>query len=725
MFDADRPITSADQDRLGRTVFAKYLARCILDHKNVESLVIGLYGGWGDGKTSVINLVLQELRFAASNMFDDEKPIILNFSPWSYSGQGQLVYSFFRRLSSELRRTEFLEHRERIIHLLELYVSFFTHKPVPHSLRPKQSFWRKIFKRHELRQETYGWESGRDLTQVKAELNDLLCHQKHKIIIFIDNISRLDPIEVQQIFQIVKSMGDYANTVYLLAMDKPQIIRAINATQGEGGEKYLEKLVQLPFEIPPISSQDLENILIDRLNKIIEEVPTELWDKNYWSDLYYSTIKYFFQNVRDITRYVNTLGFSYVHVKDVINPVDFFAITVLEVFVPNVYYGVRDNKDLFTDLMSDVYRLDAHKIEEDRVRCDEILDRTQKVSREMLTQFLLHLFPRLRSLYKPNIPFYHSEILARKDKRICSPDLFDVYFRLSMPRGLIPESEMAAILNMVNDKKSFSLALLRLNQDDKIIKFLDLLDSTSVINIPTEYIGNVIDALIDGGDLFPMGENTLVSFNTPMRIHRIIHQLLSRFETSEERFERLRDAIKEATNSIYIIVHELNVQKEKFDQTEDTMVPLSDQDFTVAQLEVLQRLAVGKIIYWAEIGRLIEHPLLLPLLYAWKKWGDETECKRYIAEVTQQDKGLLAFLSAVLKKPIDQTILKLEKTSEWVNSISTIEDFIPVATLEKHAVTLFESDEFEKLREREQLAILIFLDLINAKTNKIIPHTSA
>ena len=137
MFDADRPILTSAQDRLGRTVFAKYLARSILDHKSPECLTLGLYGGWGAGKTSIINLALEELRFAASNMLDQEKPIILNFSPWSYSGQGELIYSFFRRLSAEMRAAPYFENAEKIIHLMELYISFFTHKPVPKALRPK------------------------------------------------------------------------------------------------------------------------------------------------------------------------------------------------------------------------------------------------------------------------------------------------------------------------------------------------------------------------------------------------------------------------------------------------------------------------------------------------------------------------------------------------------------------------------------------------------------
>lgn len=727
MFDADRPILTSEQDRLGRSTFAKYLARCILDHKNTESLVIGLYGGWGVGKTSVINLMLQELRFASSNMFDDERPIILNFSPWSYSGQNQLIYSFFRRLSSEIRQATYFENSEKIIHLLELYISFFTHKPVPKSLRPKHNIFTRLFKRKLINEETFGWESGRDLTQVKSELNELLSKQKHKIIIIIDNIARLEDTEVRQIFQIVKSMGDYANTVYLLSLDKEHMIKTIDKMQNNGGAAYLEKIVQLPFEIPPISPQDLEAILIDRLQKIFEIVPEEAWNRDYWADLYYSTIRYFFKNVRDITRYINTLSFSYMHVKEVVNPVDFFAITALEVFTPRVYSGIRDNKDLFTDLMDNVYQPDEKKIAEDKIRCDEILQRTEKIPHEKLLQLLIRLFPRLRTMYQAEISFYHSEAIARKERRICSPDIFDVYFRLSMPSGTITESEMNAILAMTNDEEGFALALLRLNQDDRIIKFLDVFDSMGVMKIPLENIGNVINALMDSTDLFAQGELTQVSFDTPMRVHRIFHQLLRRFEMGSKRFELYSDAIQKSTNSLYIITHELTVQGQEHIETEDTNLPLEHRDFSPEQLEALQKLAVEKIRHWAKIGRLIEHPKLLPILYAWKAWGDEGECQAFVKQAIKEkdDKGVLAFLGAALKEPVDQALAKLEKNPDWKQSLQNIENFISVNEVEPHAKAVFEDLRFEKLREREQLSILIFLDLINAETVKIIPKTTA
>ncbi|MEO8401855.1 MAG: P-loop NTPase fold protein [Gammaproteobacteria bacterium] len=719
MFDADRPILKHEQDRLGRSGFAKYLARSILDHNNTESLVIGLYGAWGTGKTSIINLTLEELNLASSNMLDEERPIILNFSPWSYSGQDQLIYSFFRRLTSEIRRAEYVEDADKIIQLLELYVSFFTHLPVPRIFRQKHNFVTKLAKPRVTKEEAYGWESGRDLTQVKAELNTLLRKQKHKIIIFIDNISRIEDNEIKQIFQIVKSMGDYTNTVYVLAMDKPHVIRAMDNVYGSGGIHYLEKVVQLPFEIPDISKQDVESILLDRLQQVVSIVPEGMWDNNYWADIYYSTLKYFFKNCRDITRYVNALSFSYPRVKDLVNPVDFFAITALSTFSPNVYDGIRDNKDLFTDFVSNVFEPTAEELKEYTIRCDEILNRSDALSRQILQQLLSRLFPTLRNFYPTEILFHHSEEMARRNKRVCSADFFDTYFLSAIPVGVMSTAEINTLISLTTDESAFAQAILRLNKDERILPFLALLDSTEVYNIPIQYIPHAVSALLDCADLFPEGVNTALNFDTSMRVHRILHQLLRRLPTTKARFEVFRDAINKSTLSLYSMVYELNMH------TTDDSIPLEQLDFTQNELETLQKLTVEKIKYWATIGRLAEHPKLIAILYAWKEWGDAIECRQFVGLMVLEDKGLIAFLCDALKDPIDQTITKLAKSPDWVDSLHRIEDFISVNILAPHAKMLFEDPDFEKLREREQLAILIFLDLIHAETIKVIPNTSA
>lgn len=724
MFDADRPIVSAGQDKLGRSTFAKSLARSILDHKNPDSLVIGLFGGWGSGKTSLINLTLEELRFATNNMADNEIPIILNFSPWSYSEQGQLVYSFFRRLSSELRQASYLDNAEQIIYLLELYISFFTHQPIPKPLRLKHRLSTKILKWQTVKNEAYGWESGRDLTQVKKELNDLLRAQKHKIIIIMDNISRIADDEVNQIFQIVKSMGDFANTVYVLAIDKEHAIQAMSRVHHGSGEQYLQKLIQLPFEIPPIEKQDIETLLLIRLDVITTYIPQVRWDRNYWANIYYSALKYFFKNYRDVTHYINTLGFSFSFVKDVVNPVDFFAITALELFSPALHSGIRNNKDLFTDLMDNVYEPTPEKLAEDKLRCEEILSREKHIPSTIIKKLLMDLFPRLRNLYNPDIPFHHSEALARKNFRICNADMFDAYFRFSISSTTLSKEEFNAIFSFIKDEQGFALALLRLNRDGRITNFLDLLDGEVIYSVKFDYINHIINALMDSADMFPEEENSTLIFNTPMRIHRIIHQLLRRFDTAEKRFQIFSEAIKKSVNSLYSIIHELNLQSEEHDLAEDEILPEELRDFTPDQLYSLKQLAVEKIIDWANTQRLITHPQLIAILTAWEAWGNEEQCKAYVTEVTKDDKGLIAFLCAVFAKPIDQAIKKLAKSPAWHKHLEEIENFISIKSIELHVKKLFEDLSFETLREREQLAILIFLDLAGTETTKIIPKTT-
>jgi predicted KAP-like P-loop ATPase len=234
----------------------------------------------------------------------------------------------------------------------------------------------------------------------------------------------------------------------------------------------------------------------------------------------------------------------------------------------------------------------------------------------------------------------------------------------------------------------------------------------------------VINALIDCADLFPEGQTTPLSFNSDMRVHRICHQLLRLFSETSERFAILHEAISKATKSLHIIVRELTIQGQEHIESEDTFLPMTHRDLTGEQLQELQQLAVEKIQYWAQNGRLAEHPKLLPILSAWKAWGNEEACRDYVLAMIQDEKGLLAFLGATLALPVEQTMTKLAKNPAWIESLNNITYFVPTEAIEPAAKAIFEGDGFEQLREKEQLAVLLFLDLTNAKTTKLIPKTN-
>ena len=112
-------------------------------------------------------------------------------------------------------------------------------------------------------------------------------------------------------------------------------------------------MVQIPFEIPLISKQEVERLLFSQLDELIRDIPENKWDQTYWGNIYHSGLKYFFRNIRDVTRYINSLRFSFEMVKGEVNAIDFLAITGIQVFIPEVYYGIRDNKDILSGVYSE------------------------------------------------------------------------------------------------------------------------------------------------------------------------------------------------------------------------------------------------------------------------------------------------------------------------------------------------------------------------------------
>lgn len=61
MFSSDKPIFNKKSDKLNRTEFSKQLAKAILSYTETDNFTIGLSGRWGSGKTSIINMVDEEI----------------------------------------------------------------------------------------------------------------------------------------------------------------------------------------------------------------------------------------------------------------------------------------------------------------------------------------------------------------------------------------------------------------------------------------------------------------------------------------------------------------------------------------------------------------------------------------------------------------------------------------------------------------------------------------
>jgi len=716
LFKPDQPIKSYKDDILGRRPFAQSLGNAILSYKEKDSIVIGLFGAWGSGKTSIINMALEHIDLVSKNKIDDEKPIVIRFNPWNYSDQNQLVTQFFRQLSVVLRRPDYASDAKKAGERLETYAKFFEPFALVPTVGPIASILSKVFKNIGSATKSWGDLKSNDLNAIRAELNELLGKQPHRIIVVIDDIDRLNNTEIRQIFQLIKSLGDFPNTIYLLAFDKNVVINALKKVQEGSGIEYLEKVVQIPFEIPLISKQEVERLLFNQLDELIKDIPKNKWDQTYWGNIYHSGLKYFFRNIRDVTRYINSLRFSFGMVNGEVNAIDFLAITGIQVFIPEVYYGIRDNKDIFSGVYSDYGRSDVTK-EQDKKCCDEIISRVNEPPQELLKDFLKRLFPKLESIFGNTNYGYDWLDNWRKECRICSPDIFDIFFRLSLPKGEISQREIEAILSLGNNPDSFAEALLKLNEDERIIRFLERLEDYTRSDIPEENIEPIITVLMDIGDLFPEGDSSFFGTDTPMRLLRLFYQLSHRFDSRERRFNIFKRAMEKTTRSLYTIVHEVSVQDQQHGKygSKETSEPEEKLTVNSEQLEELEKLACNKIESWADDGRLAKHKHLPSILFRWKDWGKGDKINNFVNNMIKNDDGLIDFITSFLSKSTSHGMSDYVGRIHWRIHLKSVEEFVDLKEVEPRIRKIFSSSDFEQFDARKKLAIRTFLDTIDGK----------
>ena len=110
---SDSPLTDPKLDAFSRWNFAQEVASLIVNYPNESSIAIGIYGAWGEGKTTVINYIEKALK-------DSSNPICIRFNPWLFRDEALLFRSFFHTLARQLEESFSTPHEE-LGKLLEKY----------------------------------------------------------------------------------------------------------------------------------------------------------------------------------------------------------------------------------------------------------------------------------------------------------------------------------------------------------------------------------------------------------------------------------------------------------------------------------------------------------------------------------------------------------------------------------------------------------------------------
>lgn len=354
----DTPIKAREQDLIGRIPFTERLADILKSSAGPESLVIGLYGPWGSGKTSVINLVENAL----SRKEDDGKAdvSVVRFEPWNYLSAEQLLAQFLKEVGGALdkdahgRRTLFSKLRGKRPEVLNAFAEYSEALMITAGAAassagaPLAGVAVPAFGNRLASKMKKSADRAASVSAKKQRLEEELLKFDGRVVVIIDDIDRLPNDQVRMVFQLVASLAKLPKINYLLSFDEEVVTRALSEVQKCDGAEYLEKVVQVPVRLPSISSGDLERILLKDINAIFKAFAyrREDLDDKRWNGVCLTFLYNRFFTIREVRRFTNALKAKLSILPRFCCFEDVVALTVLELKVPKLVDSVRAHKDL-------------------------------------------------------------------------------------------------------------------------------------------------------------------------------------------------------------------------------------------------------------------------------------------------------------------------------------------------------------------------------------------
>jgi len=644
----DEPISSPEQDRLNRIQFAEHLAEVLFEHEDNKCLIAALNGEWGCGKSSILNLIETYLR---DKQNDNEDIIILRFNPWNASDVEQLTAMFFRELKiSIVGLDKNQKTKENIGKLLDIFSGILTVaqlSPVGNQYFSMGSALTK--KVRGMLKDT----PKKTQEEIKKKLGQMLKEYAKRIFIIIDDIDRLDIDAMKLLFRLIRLNANFENTTYLLAFDRNLVEDVLECEQPGHGKEYLDKIVQVPINVPSPDEGIITDILTGELDTLVKKWGEGGFDRKHWEELYpEGRFRKYFKNVRNVVRYVNGLEITYPLVSSEVDMVDFMGLNLIRTFAPLSYEMIRKNKDLLT--MGETGAFERQKSNE---VAKEMLNRIynypsmigggerecekEKELASLVKSTCKVLFPKISSLEQNFSYSGGSEREWSQKKRICSRDYFDKYFILGTPIHEISDEEMRLFIAMTGDAKSFY---------EKFMEFFDrgmgkrLLEKMEdyVDAVNEESIESVIIAIFNAEDKIVVEQRFMMMMDADWLAVRIVYLLLERIEELKKRKQILINAINKCQN-VYLPVHLVSLITPR-DKGDDEGSKKEMLGFSSPDLSELQGKCLNKIKSFVGEEKLSKVPRLEGILYRWREWENAEEVKKYVDKLLSTDEGLWEFL---------------------------------------------------------------------------------
>ena len=321
-FLADEPITRSEDDLLGRKIYAHDAAEKLLaTNTEKNAFTFGVVAPWGNGKTSFLYMLKEHID---NNWAGDV--VTISFHPWKYGKSSNLTYLFFEELSKSLAP----------------YSTSFSYDIIRYA-RTVSSIENSTTK---FLGSILGCFASQTVEEQYEDLKKNISNIQRKIVVFIDDIDRLGPNEIEELFRLVRNTSNLPFMYFVMAYDKKYVVDSLNSVFPSHSLSYSQKILQEEFFLPIIKNNELKVVLREKLSVFLNTEEMEQVDKLLNRELFNSiNVFNYLGNIRDIKRLANAL---LLHLKKLHGEIDICDYVIMEILrqqYPFVLELIVDRKD--------------------------------------------------------------------------------------------------------------------------------------------------------------------------------------------------------------------------------------------------------------------------------------------------------------------------------------------------------------------------------------------
>lgn len=459
--NVDAEIHWLGEDRLDRADFARRVADRIAVAGDRNSIVYGLSGPWGGGKTSVLNMIAEALMLARKTEWK-----VVRFTPWSASDTAAITDEFYRAIAEAMPKGTKEGRHARYLLAAAPVAAAATKAAVTAFIESKagEGAVRDTLKASaEALADKFGEISVEPdpFIQRFNKMSDAIEAVGIKVLVIVDDIDRLDTTELLSVMRAVRLLGRFKNVHYLLSYDEATVIEVLKQTElasnsSRRARHYLEKIVQYPFVLPPLDPAYLESELYESLLQVanLQQIQLRPDEPNrpgtisaVIQALPLSDPQVTLRAVYRFASQVDTLLTLVGH--DELNFEDAVLITYLRLQYPSVYDALPQWRSELAGQPVASFNSRETTREEWLARIAGALDRDagddddKTRLADNISKLLAAMFPRLQ--------YFGGRIDEQRRAQVSDSDYFDRYFAYRIPSNDVSDSrirrELSALLS--------------------------------------------------------------------------------------------------------------------------------------------------------------------------------------------------------------------------------------------------------------------------------------